>query len=175
MGHINPDVPKLPRGMVDRIPLVMYIPAPAPAPADVPATEPAASAATVQQDSKGEHVYPPEAAKSKHPRRRFFFFKRMKKESEKNPDVETGADAGWEKNEYPFVKLEANRAACAICLMDFEPPRKVGEQREEPNGAEPLRLLACGHVFHVSISGLCLRGAALMIIGGSRKTALIHG
>jgi len=31
----------------------------------------------------------------------------------------------WEKSEFPFIRLEGNRAACAICLMDFsEPPKK---------------------------------------------------
>jgi len=87
----------------------------------------------------------------------------------------------WERGEYPFVKLEGNRAACAICLCDFEEPRRVrfsvdsrppedldraetglgagsGKTPSEGGlkladageGAQPLRLLACAHVFHVS-------------------------
>lgn len=103
----------------------------------------------------------------------------------------------WEQGDYPFVRLEGNRAACAICLMDFEEPKRIPglnpnvpekhdagepsgsaktgapdvendvqevpvenitqEEREEQlklldagEGAQPLRLLACGHVFHVS-------------------------
>jgi hypothetical protein len=87
----------------------------------------------------------------------------------------------WERGEYPFVQLEGNRAACAICLMDFEEPKRIKvvgvneETKEIPSiarkpeedetfmvteeerlklkdageGAQPLRLLACGHVFHV--------------------------
>lgn len=118
----------------------------------------------------------------------------------------------WEESEYPFVVLEGNRAACAICLMDFEEPKKkpglehtlttvknkeIGDEtvvetmdkdgkkeeavalearskEAEPNQgpdsgitlevrressqlrledageeAQPLRLLTCGHVFHV--------------------------
>lgn len=86
----------------------------------------------------------------------------------------------WEKGEYPFVKLEDNRAACAICLCDFDEPRRVrysldssppqdlnqeekgldgdGTQVETEGelkltdageGAQPLRLLDCAHVFHV--------------------------
>ena len=85
----------------------------------------------------------------------------------------------WEKSEFPFIRLEGNRAACAICLMDFaEPPKRknaeatdssshpppaaaVGQPNSEPNPGktesvnegeaelEPLRLLECGHVFHV--------------------------
>ncbi|KAI0329402.1 hypothetical protein GY45DRAFT_868121 [Cubamyces sp. BRFM 1775] len=34
-------------------------------------------------------------------------------------------DEMWEKGEHPFVRLEGNRAVCAICLMDFEEPRRV--------------------------------------------------
>jgi hypothetical protein len=106
-------------------------------------------------------------------------------------------EENWEQGEYPFVRLEGNRAACAICLMDFEEPKRVrsstkvegkddestpGEDRgieqlvrevpveeidettEEPErlklsdageGPQPLRLLACGHVFHVSCQLTC--------------------
>jgi len=105
-------------------------------------------------------------------------------------------EANWELGEYPFVALEGNRAACAICLMDFdEPKRKVqaGEGSSNPRdtsrainnviisdisrgedqdklqlvdagaGVQPLRLLACSHVFHktcldpwlTDVSGRC--------------------
>ncbi|CEL54091.1 hypothetical protein RSOLAG1IB_06801 [Rhizoctonia solani AG-1 IB] len=150
MGHINPDIPKMPRTMVDRIPLVMYIP--------TTTTEPTAP--------EPAHAYPPTTSKPTPttPKRRFFFFKKKPKGAEKDQNKNKPDDveaAEWEKNEYPFVKLEANRAACAICLTDFEPPRRVGEQGE--SAAEPLRLLACGHVFHkecldpwlVDVSGRC--------------------
>ena len=119
-------------------------------------------------------------------------------------------DEMWEKGEYPFVRLEGNRAVCAICLMDFEEPKRIKGKKakgvEELNakaqaqaegknagaapaqegegegsaprtettqeiqveavteeerdalklndageGAQPLRLLTCGHVFHVSV------------------------
>lgn len=108
-------------------------------------------------------------------------------------DPETWEDH-WEQSEYPFVRLEGNRAACAICLMDFEEPKRLsGAPKEEDmikeegtptasprtreqeveipveriteeerdalprledtgEGPQPLRLLACGHVFHVSSS-----------------------
>ena len=112
----------------------------------------------------------------------------------------------WEKGEYPFVQLDSHRASCAICLLDFQAPRRMGigaqgsdvtnagaqnqTHREEAEnqatgepviqqegeadvteqtaalalpgddltlrlqdagqGAQPLRLLKCGHVFHVS-------------------------
>lgn len=113
----------------------------------------------------------------------------------------------WEKGEFPFVQLDSHRASCAICLLDFQEPKRVGsdstkataeeqthkevaenqattdgpETRQEGEGegditeqatapasptspggdlslrlqdagqgAQPLRLLKCGHVFHVS-------------------------
>jgi hypothetical protein len=113
----------------------------------------------------------------------------------------------WVKGEYPFVQLDSHRASCAICLLDFQEPRRVSsgpagldvpktpvedqateapETRQEGEGegegditeqaatpaiptipasptgdlalrlqdagqgAQPLRLLKCGHVFHVS-------------------------
>lgn len=104
-------------------------------------------------------------------------------------------EENWEQGEHPFVTLEGNRASCAICLMDFEEPKRkndtAGEEQNKedsssslpagtgPNsntpaptaaaqnasdeqsqnqikladageGAQPLRLLECGHVFHVS-------------------------
>ncbi|ELU42996.1 zf-rbx1 domain-containing protein [Rhizoctonia solani AG-1 IA] len=147
MGHINPDIPKMPRTMVERIPLVMYIPT---ATATTEPTEPTAP--------EPAHVYPPATSvptTPTAPKRRFFFLKKKPKksntdQSKNQPDDVEAAE--WEKNEYPFVKLEANRAACAICLTDFEPPRRVGEDGE--SAAEPLRLLACGHVFHVSSTAL---------------------
>lgn len=109
----------------------------------------------------------------------------------------------WEQCEYPFVRLEGNRAACAICLMDFEEPKRLSAIAEQDpdkesapvappsprpeqvvipveniteeerdslprledagEGPQPLRLLACGHVFHktcidpwlTDVSGRC--------------------
>jgi len=115
----------------------------------------------------------------------------------------------WERSDYPFVALEGNRAACAICLLDFEEPKRKHplpaenetkpEEAEEATpaepenvasgsnspthptniaeehrpealkledageGAQPLRLLECGHVFHktcldpwlIDVSGRC--------------------
>ena len=90
-------------------------------------------------------------------------------------------EAHWELGGHPFVTLEGNRAACAICLMDFEAPKRKEvssgessdatktehgkiddviipsreEDQEKPklvdagDGVQPLRLLACSHVFHV--------------------------
>lgn len=164
------------------------------------------------------HTYPPQ---SPTPRRRLLFlpFRRRGSpptEAEKNgKGREKKGDSShpltwednWERGEYPFVQLDSHRASCAICLLDFQEPKRVGvgarrmvvdktkpkEQERTPEqvaenhvtggpeapeqegdvtrqpttpaspsgdislrlqdageGAQPLRLLNCGHVFHVS-------------------------
>lgn len=197
---IKPEIGKLPKAVVNRIPLVMYIPPPPDAlPTDGPIKIPEAA-----------YLYPPKSLPaSVAPKRRFRFLKSFK--SKKNPSDTASpsqeatkdqkiANAGdpqtwedhWEQEGYPFVVLEGNRAACAICLLDFEEPKRIGapaidevekqeteqelmpsvstqvatigveniteEDRDEQirlqdagEGAQPLRLLACGHVFHVSV------------------------
>ena len=198
---IKPDIDKLPKSVVDRIPLVMYIPPPPDAlPSDGPVKMP-----------ESAYTYPPKSpsVKSSASKRRFKFltFKGKKGKAGKettskpNENVEENKVAAakdsqdpqtwedhWEQEGYPFVILEGNRAACAICLLDFEEPKRVGqasqpakqvedsaegsssqpeeiiveniteEERKEElrlqdvgEGAQPLRLLACGHVFHVGL------------------------
>ena len=36
------------------------------------------------------------------------------------------------KGEYPFVQLENHRASCAICLLDFQEPRRVSSGPDVP-------------------------------------------
>lgn len=174
---IKPEIGKLSKAAVDKIPLVLYIPTPEDQePGPIPKPSPA-------------HTYPPTSPKPKQPKRRFFFL-RKKRPGEPGPN-EKGKSQGnsssgdswednWEKGEYPFVRLEGNRAACAICLMDFDEPKRIGghpgkngkdgdgetkgagDEDSKPHeelrledageGPQPLRLLACGHVFHVSHS-----------------------
>ena len=175
---IKPEIGKLSKAAVDKIPLVLYIPTPEePESSPIPKPSPA-------------HTYPPTSPNPKPPKRRFFFLRKKKpgepgsKEKGKAQGESGSGDSwedNWEKGEYPFVRLEGNRAACAICLMDFDEPKRVGGQsgkggeagevgEAEVKGAEnevtqhheelrledagegpqPLRLLACGHVFHVS-------------------------
>ncbi|KAF7376155.1 hypothetical protein MSAN_00030400 [Mycena sanguinolenta] len=208
-GMIRPDVGKLSPSIVDRIPLVMYIPPP---PDALPGSIP------IPQAVYSSNAYPPKAGlSSAKPKRRFKFLHRRKgnKDGSNSPagdvPVRTHQQAGepqtwqdhWEHTGYPFVVLEGNRAACAVCLMDFEEPKRIAgfeptptaaPPAEEPapstpaieevavetndtaattenqlkledagEGAVPLRLLACGHVFHktcldpwlTDVSGRC--------------------
>jgi len=208
-GMIRPDVGKLSPSIVDRIPLVMYIPPPPDAP---PGSIP------IPQAVYSSNAYPPKAGPSSaKPKRRFKFLHRRKgnkdgaSTSTGDLPVRTHQQAGepqtwqdhWEHTGYPFVVLEGNRAACAVCLMDFEEPKRIAgfeptptaaPPPEEPapstpaieevpvetdnsaattenqlkledagEGAVPLRLLACGHVFHktcldpwlTDVSGRC--------------------
>lgn len=212
--HFTPDIGQLPRSFVDKIPLVFYIPPPPDQPA-MPVTIPS-----------DLHTYPP---KSPDPPRRFHFFGR--RASSTGGISRMGASSGkggskrpltwednWVRGEYPFVQLDGHRASCAICLLDFQEPKRVsegalktvedktdseahahreenevptaGENEEEVEeegdvteqatspyslngdnlrlqdagqGAQPLRLLKCGHVFHktcvdpwlIDVSGRC--------------------
>jgi hypothetical protein len=209
-GIIKPDIGKLSKSLVERIPLVMYIPPP-PSKSKGEADNSNPPPATNGQ----QHEYPPvppavltspttaASPPPKKPSSRFRFFKRksLSKDEKDSNSTASGAaipsasevqetwEGGFEKSDYPFVVLEGNRAACAICLMDFEEPRRKSENHSSPvaaltlpassttgeasssssptsdvveaerelkltdagEGAQPLRLLACGHVFHVSL------------------------
>jgi len=211
---IKPEIGKLSKSIVDRIPLVMYIPP--------PPENPLQDKVAVPEPAYG---YPPKPAPAMPvSKTRFKFIRRFSSfqgkkgdnlsKTSNTPDGEkdvekTGQlptwEEHWEQGEYPFVVLEGNRAACAICLMDFEEPKRIGgaagagadfeepdgasgsvqnpeisevpvesdeaEQRRQDElkladageGAQPLRLLACGHVFHktcldpwlTDVSGRC--------------------
>jgi hypothetical protein len=206
-GVIKPEIKGLPKSVVERIPLVIYIPPP---PQDEKEKE---------NDTHAPHIYPPKNppvfnAPQKRFKllRNFSSFKSKKGNGngaigEKEGEVASKDDVdaedqgpiawedNWEKTDYPFVALEGNRAACAICLLDFEEPKRkhplntdtettpqeipepadttlssssssptetqdatISEEQRQQNlrledageGPQPLRLLACGHVFHVS-------------------------
>jgi hypothetical protein len=199
--HFTPDIGQVPRTIVDKIPLVIYIPPPPDQPSK-PVTLP-----------PDLHTYPPKSSTTR--RLRFLQFRRRDASAGDIVEGSTGKEKGgsnrpptwednWEKGEYPFVQLDRHRDSCAICLLDFQEPKRVGsdipkatvedhtqievaenqattdepETRQEgegdgditeqatapasPNGdlalrlqgaghgAQPLRLLKCGHVFHVS-------------------------
>ncbi|KAH8107927.1 hypothetical protein BXZ70DRAFT_22503 [Cristinia sonorae] len=222
--YIKPEIGKLPKSVVDQIPLVLYIPAP-PEDSAYHNSQSKGSPITVPQPV---YSYPPKSptASSTLPRKKRFAFLRRKDKKSKDGEKGSGKNKGskgkgvpeaektwedhWEAGSYPFVRLEGNRAACAICLMDFEEPKRVEgphpllsateAQRQEPaevpaneasggetteevvrvdeitvedrerlqledagEGAQPLRLLVCGHVFHktcldpwlTDVSGRC--------------------
>lgn len=209
---IKPEIGKLPRAIVDRIPLVVYIPPPPDDPAGAPKIPEA-----IYRNS-----YPPKPRVSTPlPKKRFAFLKFKSKKGNKgtNKSGDGGKDGKqqengdgepqtweehWEQGEYPFVRLEGNRAACAICLMDFEEPKRVsgspgnegagkpvahdqsveeGAVQEIPvdtiqeedratgpkledagEGPQPLRLLSCGHVFHVSAFSHVCQSSPLTIV-----------
>ncbi len=189
-GMIKPEIGKLSKAVVDRIPLVMYIP---------PPPDPSAYPASPIKIPEAIYKYPPKSPTLSNvpPKTRFRWFKKRKagpsspkskdstqsgKAPEKSGEPNTWEEH-WEDEGYPFVVLEGNRAACAICLMDFEEPNKAGgskqkteeettevakaegisgdvaeEERQKQlrledagEGPQPLRLLECGHVFHVRI------------------------
>ena len=53
----------------------------------------------------------------------------------------------WTRFPYPAHYLKPNKAMCAICQENFTEPRVIRRILYE---AEPLRILGCGHVYHVS-------------------------
>ena len=195
---IKPEIGKLPKSVVDRIPLVIYIPPPPEGLFKEPLAVPELA-----------HAYPPKSPAPSVPesRKRFRFIRMLSAHAKnKNSSIHPGTagqdvekavepqtwEEHWEKGEYPFVVLQGNRAACAICLMDFEEPKRLsgttttasaplgvhvseseksrGTEMQEHvvtvtqhdgggelkladagEGVQPLRLLECGHVFHVRI------------------------
>jgi hypothetical protein len=133
------------------------------------------------------------------------------------------------RGEYPFVQLDGHRASCAICLLDFQEPKRVsegalktvedktdseahahreenevptaGENEEEVEeegdvteqatspyslngdnlrlqdagqGAQPLRLLKCGHVFHVGLFVLGARTALTIAATENMRGSMAH-
>jgi hypothetical protein len=115
---IRPEKGKLPKSIVNRIPLVVYIPPPDDLPKEMPSFP---------------HIYPPKQTKR---RLRFkvlqasAFLSSKKAESSDKPTQNEGENKAdswadhWEQGQYPFVTLDGNRASCAICLSDFEAPPK---------------------------------------------------
>jgi len=177
---ITSEIGRLPKSIVDRIPLVIYIPPPD----DLSLSE---------EKTLFPHVYPPK------PSKRQMRFRLLQKYSFRGStskagtsDKESANDENnanhwaddWEPGQYPFITLDGNKAACAICLNDFGPPPKrkvvntagdrgrastpeastsnstniestigeipICEGEDAGLGPQPLRLLGCTHVFHVS-------------------------
>ncbi|KAF9531633.1 hypothetical protein CPB83DRAFT_868000 [Crepidotus variabilis] len=131
-GVITPDVGKLSKAVVDKIPLAIYIPPP-----------PSLDGLDAEKGSQTPHMYPPKPSDEKPVRTRFMLLRNLssfasakKRPREKVPDVDTANVTSpawfdnWEKTEYPFVTLDGNRATCAICLMDFEEPKRKEDNKD---------------------------------------------
>ncbi|KAJ3857686.1 hypothetical protein EV368DRAFT_29857 [Lentinula lateritia] len=191
---IKPDIEKLPKNLVDRIPLVVYIPT---APNAYPTEGPIQMPLSIYSYSPKSPVKGTEI-----PAKKCFRFIKFHQFSPKFNNTTNDGPTGilkqtkliesgfledsWDTESYPYVVLDDNRAACAICLLDFEEPKRLhivgegGQGRAEliseekyendelrladgDEGAQLLRLLGCGHVFHKScldpwltdISGRC--------------------
>ncbi|GAW01556.1 c3hc4 type (ring finger) zinc finger containing protein [Lentinula edodes] len=195
---IKPDIGKLPKNLVDRIPLVVYIPTP---PDASPTEGPIQMPTNIYSYSPKSPVRGTEI-----PAKKCFRFIKFHQFSSKfnktTNDGPTGIlkqanltesgflEDSWDTGGYPHVVLDDNRAACAICLLDFEEPKRLHIMGEEQSkggqgkagvisekkyendelksadvneGAQLLRLLRCGHVFHktcldpwlTDISGRC--------------------
>ncbi|KAK0466202.1 uncharacterized protein EV420DRAFT_816234 [Desarmillaria tabescens] len=191
-GHpgmsINPEIGKLSKSVVDRIPLATYIPPP-PKPkvpraiCNICPPPPPGSSTTASSKQRSRFLKIKKKTAGKPPNKP----STPSKSKGKKPDASETWEDHWEQGGYPFVVLEGNRATCAICLMDFEEPKQVVSTSEKDkglslkagrspthgnaelkledagDGAQPLRLLACGHVFHptcldpwlTGVSGRC--------------------
>ncbi|KAI0663477.1 hypothetical protein C8Q70DRAFT_950102 [Cubamyces menziesii] len=159
--YIKPDIGKLPKSIVQQIPLVLYIPPP---PGDSAGENPTVTA------PPAAHSFPPKSSStttSPAPKRRFAFFRRKAAKNKARTSPREGGDGAaekrgagagkqpdspvdgddeaedvpwdemWEKGEHPFVRLEGNRAVCAICLMDFEEPKRVRGPGAKSAAASP--------------------------------------
>ncbi|KAL5523621.1 hypothetical protein ACEPAG_7794 [Sanghuangporus baumii] len=139
--YISPEVGKVSKSVVEQIPLVLYIPTP---PGEDEKKEDVTGSGMttlklepVSRRKQGaEHTYPP---KQPSPKRRFAFLSRKSSKSASGSENagKAGATGGidnektaeawedcWESGEFPFVRLDPNRASCAICLLDFEEPKR---------------------------------------------------
>ncbi|KAF6761282.1 hypothetical protein DFP72DRAFT_880610 [Ephemerocybe angulata] len=151
---IKPDIGKLPRSLVDRIPLVMYIPPP-PTKDSVQDGDTAVASEEPEKGSSSPATASP-APKKPATSRRFRFFRRKATLKEGDASADGNAQANppsddpekeeetweghFERSDYPFVVLEGNRAICAICLMDVEEPKRKHRHATNPAAALNLTL-----------------------------------
>lgn len=169
------EIPTMDPNWIENIPLVVYVP---PKSEDAENDE---SHDALEESSPGSTAT---SGRFNFFRRGWKFIKREKpKKVKPSPTAATsafvppGGDIRFEPVDYPLVTLERNRASCPICLTDFvEPKRRSRANQERPQKratapaenissvestesagvpGEPLRMLACGHVFHVRRPARC--------------------
>ncbi|KZT26724.1 hypothetical protein NEOLEDRAFT_1155469 [Neolentinus lepideus HHB14362 ss-1] len=152
-GYMKPEIGKLPKSVVERIPLVLYIPPPPDDEKEKPS--PVAFPPPI-------YTYPPKSSQAGsvvpgRRRRRFTFLRNFakakgtRKDSEGRDTSRGGKTAekekteltwedNWEQGDLPFVRLEDNRAACAICLLDFEEPKRIRPLTNENEGDDRAKV-----------------------------------
>jgi len=163
-GVIKYEIGKLSKAAVDKIPLVVYHSTP---PCD---SDPKADMHQLP------HNYPPKSQKRPMRFHRTKVFDSESKNEASNDDAKDDTEGQsdswadkWEDTEYPFVTLEGNHAACAICLMDYEAETSDLKLSDAGQGSRPLRLLDCGHIFHVSPLDYIYFGYPQLLISLDRK------
>jgi hypothetical protein len=149
--QIRAEIPKIDQKYVDSIPLVVFIPEEEPNEGEEKKedndNEHTYPPKPVDEKAAGSSkpiptpTPAPEQQATEKPRKgRFRFLRRKTKQpetqsepkAEEKPSATAGAqeedawEAQFEKGEYPFVRLDGNRATCAICLCDFVPPKPRG-------------------------------------------------
>ena len=129
---IKPEIGKLPKSTVEKIPLVNYIPPPP-------------SIGLVKETSFPQMYYPPQPKKQQMRFRLLPNFSLLGSKSSKNENIQTENEGennsdswadSWEQGQYPFITLDGNRATCAICLSDFEAPPKRRASGEMPTNQD---------------------------------------
>ncbi|KAG6900749.1 hypothetical protein C0993_002173 [Termitomyces sp. T159_Od127] len=128
---IKPEIGKISKSIVDSIPLVLYLPPP---PDNIPQQQ---KVSVTRTDNSSSGFALPETKKDFRFMKHLTLFTKSRKgrtsEPQDNKNIEKTREPQtweehWEQGEYPFVILEENRAACAICLVDFAEPKRIWSQ-----------------------------------------------
>ncbi|KAG9036307.1 hypothetical protein FS837_001705 [Tulasnella sp. UAMH 9824] len=157
---VRPEIPRMEQSLIEKIPLVVYIPPKEP---ETKPQEKSDGASEPRESSRKDSGNPADAAglgeasvtsqtrggsnatASRSARNRFAWLRRHG-EKNKAPNLTLWSDAKlveegdqrFEKSEHPFVVLESNRAMCYICLGEFvEPKRKDGVATAPPRSETP--------------------------------------
>ncbi|KAG8963060.1 hypothetical protein FRC05_004942 [Tulasnella sp. 425] len=146
---VRAEIPKIEQSLIDKIPLVVFIP---PIEAEIKGVEEQGTATEPRdpsgsQAAAGAAASKPMASQSSASRTpRFAWFRRHPGKGKAPPQSTMWSDAKlvpdgdprFEKADHPFVVLESNRASCPICLTEFvEPKRKEGVPPAPPRPKTP--------------------------------------
>ncbi|KAG8921454.1 hypothetical protein FRC01_000246 [Tulasnella sp. 417] len=157
---VRPEIPSMDQNLIDKIPLVVFVPPPEPEtkpedkpggasePREPPRKEPEtlADGAGSGEASAAKKTHGTSSTTASRPARSRFAWFRKGGGKSKPADLTMWSDATlisegdsrFEKSEHPFVVLESNRALCSICLGEFvEPKRKEGVPPAPPRPKTP--------------------------------------